>query len=91
MRNAMRLQAKIQKWGNSLGLRLTGPMRAVPDFRENMIVDVDVSEEGLTIVPADTANLTVLPFTEGQLLSGLDSETSHADELATLTTKELEN
>ncbi len=77
----MRVQAKIQKWGNSLGLRLAGPMKAVPHFKEDMIVDVEVTEKQYR---------KVLSFSEAQLLKELSKKTVHADELALLLRKEFE-
>lgn len=85
----MRIQTKIKKWGNSLGLRLSGPMKSIPHFEEDMMVDVEVTEKGLTIHPCESKQY--LSFSEKQLLKNLDAKTAHADELATLSSKELEN
>ncbi len=84
----MRIQAKIQKWGNSLGIRLSGPIKAIPQFKEDMLVDVDVTEEGISIRPKKKKKRKKLPFSEIDLLDGLTVKTSHADELAFLNDKE---
>ena len=47
----MKLKATIRKWGNSLALRLSGPMASVPKLKENMSVWVEVSESKLVIKP----------------------------------------
>lgn len=78
----MKIKAKIQKWGNSLGLRISGAMKTIPQFEENMQVIVEVSEKGLCVYPKPK-KLTardILPFTEEELLVGLNEYTSHADE-----------
>ena len=79
----MKIKAKIQKWGNSLGLRITGAMKTIPKFEENMNVIVEVSEKGLYVYPKPN-KLTakdILPFTEAELLEGLTPYLAHADEI----------
>ena len=85
----MRIQTKIQKWGNSLALRLAGPMKTIPHFTENMLVEVNISENGLHIQPVTKHKQGKLPFSEKQLLSGLNEKTAHADKIAIPTRKEL--
>ena len=77
----MKVRAKIQKWGNSLGLRITGPMKTIPDLKENMEVIVDISEKGLHVYPKPK-KLTardILPFTADELLIDIDDETVKRD------------
>ena len=79
----MKIKAKIQKWGNSLGLRITGAMKTIPKFEENMNVIVEVSEKGLYVYPKPN-KLTakdILPFTLADLLVGLNEYTAHTDEV----------
>ena len=87
----MRVQAKIQKWGNSLGLRLSGLMKSIPHFTENMIVSVEVTEEGIEVRPVRKRKSKKTPFTEDQLLKGLNPETAHSEALAVLSSKESGN
>ena len=84
----MRVQAKIQKWGNSLGIRLSGPLKVIPQFKEDMLVDVEVTEAGISIRPSVKMKRKKLPFSEDVLLDGLTVKSSHADELAFITDKE---
>ncbi len=84
----MRMQATIQKWGNSLALRLTGPIKAIPHFEADMLVDIDIEESGITIYPAKK-KLKKLPYTEKELLKGLNARTAHADLLAEPSDKEM--
>ena len=45
----MKIETKIQKWGNGLAIRIAGIMRDIPHFQEGTPVEVEVNEEGLTI------------------------------------------
>ena len=80
----MKTQAKIQKWGNSLGLRISGPMKTIPHFTENMTVIVDITEKGITVSPMPKKIVKILPFTEEELLRGLNTYTGHTDEILEL-------
>lgn len=77
----MKVRTKIQKWGNSLGLRISGPMKTVPNFEENMPVDVNVTEKGLEVVPVKKIKKRQLPFTEAELLEDMTPYGAHADEI----------
>jgi antitoxin MazE len=79
----MKINAKIQKWGNSLGLRISGPIKAIPHFEENMNVIVEVSEKGLVVYPKPKKRTTreILPFTEEALLKGFTPYLAHTDEI----------
>lgn len=72
----MKVKAKIQKWGNGLALRVSGPMRDVPKFKEGSVVEVEVSEEGLVI---KKNKVSLFPFTEEEILADLTPESAHAD------------
>ncbi len=85
----MNIQARIKKWGNSLALRLSGPMCTIPHFTADMLVNVNVSEKGIEIRPAVKRRKGKLPFTEADLLDGLTAKKAHADELVNISDKEL--
>ena len=78
----MKVHARIQKWGNSLALRVCGPMRDIPHFKEGTSVDVEITSEGF-VVKKSNKKISVLPFSERQLLEGLNPKLAHADLLAT--------
>jgi len=82
----MKMQAKIQKWGNSLALRIGGAMREIPRLKNGTEVDVEITEAGFTVTKAKKR----FPFKESDLLQGLSKETAHADLLASLQPNELE-
>lgn len=63
----MRVQSTIQKWGNSLALRLTGPIRAIPQFEANMLVDIDIEDDGIKIHPAKIG-MKKRPYREKDLM-----------------------
>ncbi|WP_321277548.1 hypothetical protein [Thiomicrorhabdus indica] len=72
------VDAKIQKWGNGLGLRVSGLMRDIPHFEENTPVTIEITEDGFTVKKAQQS-INPLPFTEEQLLAGLNPSTAHSD------------
>lgn len=79
----MKIQTEIKKWGNSLGLRVTGTMKDIPEFKEGTKVDVTVTKMGLNIVKAEKPKGVKLPFSEKQLLKDMTPLTAHADIIAT--------
>ena len=76
----MKVEAKIQKWGNGLALRVAGVMRDIPSFENGTIVDVDISEDGFIVKKQSPKKL--FPFSESEMLADLTPETAHADLLA---------
>lgn len=77
----MKVQSKIQKWGNSLAIRIGGPMRDVPHFKEGMPVVVTISPEGLEIKKIESTS-KIFPFSESELLKEISPESAHADIIA---------
>lgn len=80
----MHMQAKIQKWGNGLALRVSGAMREIPHFAEGTQVDVEITETGWIVKKIEKQPKKKLPYAEDDLLHGLTPQTAHADELASL-------
>ena len=85
----MKVEAKIQKWGNSLALRLTGPVKQIPHFEADMLVLIKVSETGIRVEPIKEPVMKE-KFTEEELLKGLTARTAHADEIASINEDEME-
>lgn len=77
------IDTKIQKWGNGLGLRVSGLMRDIPHFAQDMPVRVEVSEDGFTVKKTQP-NSTPLPFSEEDLLASLNPRTAHSDLVSTI-------
>ena len=75
----MKVQTKIQKWGNGLALRVAGVMRDIPNFQEGTMVDVEINETGFTVIKSEPRKTFSFPFSESQLLKGLTPALAHAD------------
>ncbi len=88
----MRVQTTIQKWGNSLAIRITGPLRTIPHFRADMPIEIRVSEKRLVIYPLAMPKKRKLRLLkEAELLKGLTAEKAHADEIFDIYHREFEN
>lgn len=87
----MKIQTTIQKWGNSLAIRITGPLKTIPHFIANMPVEIEVTKRGLTIYPLIFKKRKLLLFKEAQLLKGLTAKKAHADEIIDIYHQEFEN
>lgn len=87
----MKIQSTIQKWGNSLAIRITGPLKTIPHFTANMPIEIEVNEQGLTIHPISPKKRKLILFNEAQLLKGLTPQKAHADELAEIHHKEFDD
>ena len=86
----MRVHAKIQKWGNGLALRVSGVMRDIPHFQEGTEVDVDVNENGFFVIKSTPKKKSIFPFSESQLLQGLNDGQIRSDLLAMPLISEIE-
>jgi antitoxin MazE len=87
----MRVQTTIQKWGNSLAVRITGPLKTIPHFSANMPIEIEVNKTGLTIHPLTPKKRKSLLFKESQLLKGLTARKAHADEIAEIHHQEFDS
>lgn len=74
----MLLEAKIQKWGNGLGLRVSGMLRDLPQFTVDTPVEINVTPLGFTVVKKSQSS-KALPFSEADLLQGITTDMAHAD------------
>ena len=87
----MKIHTTIQQWGNSLAIRITGPLKSIPHFTANMPVEIEVNEKGLTIHRITSKKGKLRIFTEAQLLKGLTAKKAHADELADINHQEFDS
>lgn len=83
--------SEVKKWGNSAAVRLPSKVLAAAGLDTGAPISIEVIDSKVVIELADnrSARRLNLPFTEAQLLSGLNEQTSHADELAELSSVEL--
>ncbi len=86
----MKTHARIQKWGNGLALRVAGAMRDIPHFQEGTEVDVEITENGFTVIKSIPKKKNIFPFSEAQLLKDMTSEKAHAHLLTHPLPSELE-
>jgi len=78
----MKIRTSIQKWGNSLAIRITGPLKTIPHFTANMPVEIEVNEHGLKISPIAVPKKKLNLLNETQILKGLTAKKAHTDEIA---------
>jgi len=85
--------SKVKKWGNSAAVRLPSKVLAAAGLDAGAPISIEVVDHKVIIesIANKPARRLKLPFTEAQLLSGLDEHTSHADELAELSSSEVGN
>ncbi len=76
----MLVNAKIQKWGNGLALRVSGLLRDVPHFQSGDEVQIEVNEEGFVVKKVKPSRKAML-FSEDELIKGLNPD--HAELVAT--------
>jgi antitoxin MazE len=68
------MKTRIQKWGNSLALRIPKTFAEEANLKENSPVEVSVTEGKLVVSPASKSKLTL-----DKLLAGVTAENIHAE------------
>lgn len=68
------MRARIQKWGNSLAVRIPQPFAKESNLEENSAVDVSLRNGKLVIVP-----LREPEFTLDELVSRISKKNLHAE------------
>lgn len=77
------MQSEIKRWGNSAAVRLSSKILAQAKLDVSSPISIDVKAGRIVIEAAKTAPRKVnLPFSEADLLKGLDAHGAHAGELA---------
>lgn len=85
------MQSEIKRWGNSAAVRLPGKILAQARLEVSSPISIDVEAGKILIKAAGPATRKVkLPFSEAELLKGLDAHGAHADERAEPSASELE-
>jgi antitoxin MazE len=82
------VHAKVQKWGNSLGIRISGLVRELTNFEADADVTIEIFENGFTVKKCEPIELKRL-FSEEELLSDISEMTAHTDLLVSPSDKEL--
>lgn len=84
------MRSEIKRWGNSAAVRLSSKILAQAKLDVSSPVSIDVKAGKIVIEAAEKSHRRVnLPFSEADLLKGLDARGAHADELAQPTATEL--
>jgi len=76
------MQSEIKRWGNSAAVRLSSKVLAQANLEVSSPIRIEVKAGKIMIEAVHKAPRKVnLPFSEADLLKGLDSHGAHADEL----------
>jgi antitoxin MazE len=83
------MESEIKRWGNSAAVRLNSKILAQANLDVSSPINIEV-KAGQIIIEGTMPEVKLIkfPFSEEQLLKGLDPYTSHADELASPSAKE---
>ncbi|HPB51969.1 MAG TPA: AbrB/MazE/SpoVT family DNA-binding domain-containing protein [Myxococcota bacterium] len=68
------MEAKVQKWGNSLAIRIPGAFARQAGIRENGPVEITIDGDRLTIRPIVPPAVVL-----DELLSGITSDNLHGE------------
>lgn len=83
------MQTEIKRWGNSAAVRLPSKILAQANLDITSPISIEVKEGKIVIeARAERSRKVRLPFSEAELLAGLDEYTAHADGLAQPTSAE---
>ena len=64
------VHSKVQRWGNSLGIRISGLVREISNFEPDAKITIEVFENGF-IVKKDESLPSKLIFSESELLDDI--------------------
>lgn len=85
------MHSEIKRWGNSAAVRLPSKILAQARLDVASVVSIEVQEGKIVIGAAPKTQRKVkLPFSESDLLQGLNAHNAHANALATPAITELE-
>lgn len=82
------MRTQVRKIGNSLGNIIPAAFIKQLGLVEGADIEVKADGKKITIEPIKRPKKR-FPFSEKELLNGLDAHTAHADELASVSGKEL--
>jgi antitoxin MazE len=84
------MQSEVKRWGNSAAVRISSKILAQARLDVSSPIDVHAEDGKIIIEAAGKAPGKVnFPFSEAELLDGLDNHGAHADELAAPSISEL--
>ena len=68
------MRVRVQKWGNSLAIRIPKPFAEEVRVKQGTLLDLSVADGKLVATP-----VAVSPFTLGQLLAGVRQDNVHGE------------
>lgn len=80
---------KVQRWGNSLGLRITRGVSELSGLKAGTEVELEVMDGQLVVRPRQPTRKPWSFPTEDELIAGLTRAQAHADELPELLDSEI--
>jgi antitoxin MazE len=84
------MQSEIKRWGNSAAVRLPSKILTQAKLDVSSLISIEVRDGKIVIEATEATSRRVkLPFSEADLLKGLDAHGVHADEIAEPTTNEM--
>jgi antitoxin MazE len=84
------MKTQIRRVGNSLGSIIPAPLVRQLELTEGVEIDVQVKEGAIILTPLRQPSQK-LPYSEAELLSGINAFSTHADELAAPSSSEWDN
>ncbi|WP_394182667.1 AbrB/MazE/SpoVT family DNA-binding domain-containing protein [Marinomonas posidonica] len=78
----MNIDAEVKKWGNSLALRINAVTAEALNLHQGSKVTYEILPDGLLIKPVVDKSANAWPYSESELLAGIDKNNAHTDELA---------
>lgn len=82
------IHSKIQKWGNSLGIRISGVVRELTNFEADSNITIEIFDNGFTVKKVETQPAPII-FSEEELLEDISAHNAHSDLLAAPSNDEL--
>lgn len=79
-----KFEGTVQPWGNSLGIRITRPMSDLARLGKGDKVSIEITESGLVVTRKKATKHLRLPYSETDLIAGLNPHKAHADELPSM-------
>ena len=76
----MKMQSEIKQWGNSLGLRIAGAVRDIPNFEAGTKVDIEIFDDHIAVFKSEPKNV-IFPYSEDELIDSI-SDSDYSDILA---------
>lgn len=68
------MQARVQKWGNSLAVRIPKSFASQSHLGQNSVVEMSVENGKIILFPVPQQEMTL-----GQLLEGITTENLHSE------------